>query len=49
MICDGFETNDATDDQSELRTDDDFEMNDASTTIEQELQVGAAPDSVEVD
>jgi hypothetical protein len=49
MIHDGFETNDANDKQSELMIYDDFEMNDASTTIEQELQVEAALDSLEVD
>jgi hypothetical protein len=49
MIHDGFETNDANAEQTELVVDDDFEMNDASMTIEQELQVEAVLDSVGVD
>jgi hypothetical protein len=49
IIYVSLETNDACDEQSKLRIDDDFDMNDASTTIEQESQVEASCDSVEVD
>ncbi len=44
----GFETNDTNAEQTELMVDDDFEMNDASKTIEQDLQLEADLDSVRV-
>jgi hypothetical protein len=49
MIHDSSKTNDANAEQTELMVDDDFEMNDASPTIEQYLQVEAVRDSVEMD
>ncbi len=49
MIHDDSKTNDSNAEQTELMVDDDFEKNDASTTIEQDLQVEAVCDSVEVD
>jgi hypothetical protein len=49
MIHEGFEMNDANAEQIELMVDDDFEMNDASMTIEQDLQVEDILDSMEVD
>ncbi len=49
IIHDGSKTNDANSEQIELTVDDDFEMNDASTTIEQDLHIESVCDSVEVD
>ncbi len=49
MIHDGSKTNDANAEQTKSMLDDDFEMNDVSTTIEQDLQVEAVCDSVEID
>jgi hypothetical protein len=49
MIHDGSKTNDANAQQTESTVDDNFKMNDASTTIEQDLQVEAVHDIVEMD
>jgi hypothetical protein len=49
MIHDGSKTNDAVSEQKESMVDDDFEMNDVSTTIEEVLQVEAVCNSVEMD
>jgi hypothetical protein len=49
MIHDGPKTNDANVKQTESMIDDDVEMNDVFTTIEQGLQEEAVCDSVEMD
>jgi hypothetical protein len=49
MIHEGSETNDANAKQPESIVDNDVEMNDISTTIEQGLQEEAVFDSVEMD
>ncbi len=49
VIHDGSKANDAHVEQTESMVDDDFEMNDVSTTIEQDLQVEAVCNSVDMD